>query len=297
MNSRKCQAAAAFLLLVAIAPVHAADRWEEAAGGAVAILPTPTEAKGILGGSLYCAEQKWGLLLRLAPDAAISGNSIRIGLQGEAQAFPATASAGTLQAALPAEMLEPLKEGSRMRVEAGDGALHATFALRNSGKVIDAIAPRCSPVDMSAYEEVSLLELRPAVDEARKLFAEEMALFREATDKEPTVAASEIGLDDGKRLLFGALCGSTWYYGASGCTLSGWAITGPGGVWRQVYESDGGRLYLDRKTTHDGWPALVTLPAVNGADKTEWLWSGSAYAVEATHVAADEDATPEAAAQ
>jgi len=300
VNSRKCLAGAVFLsLLLAAVPLHAADGWQEAAGGAVAILPAPTEAKGIVGGSLYCAEQKWGLLLRLAPGAPAGGDSVRISVQGEALDFPATASAGALQVALPADMLEPLKQGSRMKVAvaANPDALRATFALRNSGKVIEAIAPRCSQVDMSAYEAVSLLELRPAVDEARKLFAAEIALFREATKKEPVVAAAEIGLADGKRLLFGSLCGSTWYYGVSGCTLYGWAIGGTGEVWRQVYESDGATLYLDRKTTSDGWPALVTLAAVNGADKTHWLWSGSAYAVEATHVAADEDAEPAAAAQ
>lgn len=284
--------AAALLSLAAVMPSHAAERWEEAASGAVAILPMPSEAKGIVGGSLYCSEQKWGLLFRLDAVPAVVPGSVQIGIDGQVLDFPAVMAAGALQVALPADILDLLKQGSRARVDAGE--LHAVFNLRNSGKVIEAIAPRCSAVDMSAYEAVALLELRPAVDDARRLFADEIALFREATNKEPTVAAAEIGLADGRRLLLGSLCGSTWYYGVSGCTLSGWAIAGAGGVWRQVYESDGAKLYLDRAAMRDGWPALVTL---SGADETHWLWSGSVYAVEATHVASDEDAPPEPAAQ
>lgn len=269
-----------------VAAAQAAERWQEAAGGAVAILPAPTEAKGIVGGSLYCVEQKWGFLLRTAEATDAVVRSVSIGIEGQVFELPAVAAAGTLQLAVATEFLDLLKQGNRMRVEAGDS--HAIFSLGGSTKVIEAIAPRCSQVDMSAYEAVSLEELRPAVDEARDLFADEIALFRAATDKEPMVAATEIGLDDGKRLLFATLCGSTWYYGASGCTLSGWAASGADDGWAQVYATEGVQLYLDRRATRDGWPALVTLPAINGVEASHWLWTGDAYAVEVTHIAADE---------
>ena len=45
-------------------PALAADRWEEAGSGAVAILPLPKPATAITGGSFYCSEQRWAFLLR-----------------------------------------------------------------------------------------------------------------------------------------------------------------------------------------------------------------------------------------
>jgi hypothetical protein len=269
-------------LCVTAGSAAAADRWEEAAGGAVAILPAPIQASGILGGSLYCAEQKWSFLFRTDTDAAMT--TARIGLEGENFELPAVNRPASMHVSIPLGMLDLLRKGTRMRVETGEAG--ATFSLRNSGKVLDAIAPRCSQIDMSAYREVTLLDTGPAVETARDLFADEIKLFRAASGKEPTVMAIEIEVTDAKRLLFGALCGSTAYYGKSGCTMWGWANTGS--EWRPVYETEGQRLYLDDKTAKDGWPGLATLPVINGIEPTHWIWNGSIYRFDGPDLTAGE---------
>lgn len=284
--------------VLAAAPAGAADRWEEAAGGAVAILPVPSEAKGIAGGSLYCAEQKWSFLFRVENSVGLGG-AARMVLDGEEFALDAAPVSGGLNVPVPTEILDPLRTGTSMSFETGfdDTAVQAVFNLRGSGKVIEAIAPRCSPVDMSAYEAVTLLDAGPAVDMATTLFEDEAKLFRSATGRNPVVTARQLDLADGKRLLFGALCGSTSYYGTSGCTLWGWASMSAAADWQPVYSTEGQKLYLDQNGAKDGWPALATLPMVNGSDINHWLWSGSAYELEGMHVAADDEGATVDAAQ
>lgn len=284
-------AVALALALGAARPSLAADRWEEAASGAVAILPAPSQARGITGGSLYCAEQKWAFLLRT--DSATTFNQpVKIGVEGQTLTLHAVETRGTLQVAVPTEILGPLKTGSRMRVAVGDDkppAAEAIFSLRNSSRVIEAIAPRCSPIDMSAYQAVALLETGAASEKARELFADEIKLFRGATGKQPTVAAIQIDRPEGKRLLFGSLCGSTSYYGVSGCTMAGWASTGVGAEWQPVYATDGVRLYLDETRSHDGWPGLATVAMVNGTEVTHWRWADGAYGAEGGELLADDE--------
>ncbi|MCO5070393.1 MAG: hypothetical protein M9944_04190 [Rhizobiaceae bacterium] len=266
----------------------AADRWEEAAGGAVAILPTPVEPKGISGGTLYCVEQKWGFLFRTDGEVG-SPDALKIGVEGQSFTLPVEAKSGSLHVLVPTEMLNPLKAGVRMRVSvASEPPLVATFNLRGSKKVIEAITPRCSPIDMSAYQEVSLLEEGPSVDAATDLFGEEIELFRQATKKQPSIAAAQFETDEGRKLLFGSLCGSTYYYGSSGCTLSGWRESGEGD-WQQIYSSEGARIYIDKARMDSGWPGLVTVAMVNGVEAIHWSWRDDVYvAVDDGMMAEDE---------
>lgn len=283
------------LALAAVNPSEAADRWEEAATGAVAILPAPSKARGITGGSLYCAEQKWGFLFRVEDSTGLSGGA-KMALDGDIIDAMAASAPGTLDVAIPLETIDLLKRGSRLRFDAGpeETGVHGVFNLRNSTKVIEAIAPRCSQIDMSAYEAVTLREDGPAVETALSLFSDEIKLFRRATGKQPTVAAVQIDLPETKRLLFGTLCGSTSYYGKSGCTLSGWASTNAGTDWQQAYSTEGLRLYLDDAGADGGWPKLATLPFVNGTEIGHWIWSGSTYETEDAHIAIEDDVAPDA---
>ena len=77
--------------------------------------------------------------------------------------------------------------------------------------------------------------------------------------------------------MFASLCGSTSYYGPSGCTLRGYAAQGAA-EWREVYNTEGVQLYRDAADPQDGWPKLATLP-VNGDNASHWTWSGDAYAL------------------
>lgn len=265
--------------LASAAPAHADDRWQEAAGGATAILPVPTRASGIVGGSLSCAHQQWTLILRTAPAApgleATEPGKVSVG----ADAFEAQASVGggTIRLQIGKAALDPLRRGSRMSVAVGrDAPLKADFSLAGSRAVLDAIQPRCSPVDMAPYRAVSLSAADTDVAAAAALLDEEIKLFRAFTGKEPVVSAVLVPLDEGRRLLFASLCGSSAYYGRSGCTLRGFAAGGEGAQWAEVYNTEGLVLYLHPDKARDGWPDLATLPG--GSDEPSyWVWNADAY--------------------
>jgi hypothetical protein len=273
---------AACACLLGIQPALAADRWQEAGSGAVAILPAPKPAAGITGGSFYCSQQRWALLFRLTPDAwLIPGTTAkaRLAVAGQALELDAEITATTARVSVPPEMLLPLKEGTALTVELGEGedAPKATFSLRSSKLVIEAVAPRCSQIDMSAFERVSLSETDAAVPQATGLLADEIKLFREFTLKDPVVATKILEFADSKRLMFASLCGSTNYFGDSGCSLTGYAADGAESIWRIVYETQGLLLYTDPREARDGWPNLVTLPVVGGFEPTHWSWTEERY--------------------
>lgn len=248
--------------------------------GSVAILPPPHRTSGITGASLFCTEQRWSFLVRLAPEhAGLDGKvpgEIRIGdFRLPVQASPAR---GQLAVPMPTEALEAIKAGAAMDLRFS-GGLKAEFALAASRVVIDTVAPRCSPVDMSPFERLDLSGTDVAVAEARPLLASEARLFREATGQDPSLAARKLDLADGKALLMASLCGSTSYYGESGCSLFGYARQGPHDDWRLAYDTEGVRLYLDVGNEKDGFPAIVTLPMTGPAQPSRWIWTGAAYEI------------------
>ena len=69
----------------------------------------------------------------------------------------AAISPGAIRIAVPGEILLPLKEATKVSFEIGTAkdAPKATFNLRSSKLVIEAIAPRCSQIDMSAFQAVT----------------------------------------------------------------------------------------------------------------------------------------------
>lgn len=271
----------AFVLLTAF-PAWSSS-WQEAGSGAVAILPAPEKAAGITGASLFCAEQRWSFLLRLEPgrlasDANMPGVLTTGGMRFAVDGLPDN---GQLIVPLAPDMLGPIKAFTRMKIEIGDKDkdVKAEFALAGSRAAIDRITPRCSPVDMSAYERVALLETDPAVAEARALLADEAKLFRDATGLEPAYAASKLELADGKALLLASVCGSTRYYGESGCSIFGFVRLKPQDEWRLAYDTEGVQLYLDREADKDGFPTLLTLPMTGAAEPSRWAWTGKAYEI------------------
>ena len=280
-----------FALLCMSAPALAADRWEEAGSGAVAILPVPVKANSITGGSLVCAEQRWSLRLRTEERAASPG-PVQAKLTVDEEAFPVMAEQkpGLITVPIDYAMIEGLKSGTGLAISLGSeqGALAATFALRDSRKVLEAIAPRCSQVDMSAYEQVSLSETDPAVERARPLLNEETKLFREATSVTPKLAASHLDRGEGREMLFATLCGSSWYYGRTGCSLFGYVRPTPADEWQQAYNSEGMGLFIDPKTSNGGWPDLVTLERSGGVEPIRWKWNGSQYELRDPMVAGEE---------
>ena len=289
---------AAGLLMFGALPAFAADRWEEGGSGAVAILPVPKPAAVITGGSLYCSEQRWAFLLRLAPGSGLIADTVekaKLAAADQTLELEAQISAEAAKLSMPSEFLLPLKEGASLKVEIGGGktAPKATFNLRFSKLVIEAVAPRCSQIDMSAFERVTLSETDAAVPAATRLLADEIKLFRAFTSKDPVVAARVLEFPDNKRLVFASLCGSTSYFGDSGCSLTGYAAQGADSVWHMVYETEGMLLHLDPNKAVDGWPNLVTLLVVGGTEPTHWVWSGEQYQLLDQAVSEDEETVQE----
>ncbi|MEQ1951736.1 hypothetical protein [Mesorhizobium sp. CN2-181] len=278
-------------LLVVSAPALASDRWEEAGSGAVAILPVPVKATAITGGSLVCAEQRWTLRLR-SEDRDASPGLVQAKLTVDEESFPVMAERrpGLVSVSIDREMIEGLKSGAGLAISLGSEqqAPAATFALRNSRKVLEAITPRCSQVDMSAFEQVSLSETDPAVERARPLLAAETKLFREATTATPKLAATHLDRGEGREMLFATLCGSSWYYGRSGCSLFGYVRPTPADEWREAYNSEGMALYIDPKASNGGWPDLVTLERNGGVEAIRWTWNGARYELRDPLVAGDD---------
>lgn len=273
---------AAALLLAGSLPVVAADSWEEGGSGAVAILPDPRYPEGITGGSMFCVEQQWGFLFRTEPGSTVpAGTAGTITVAGEVDAVTAEVKPGAVSVKVPLDILERLKSATSMSVTIGEGKerLGAVFNLRASRRVIDAVAPRCSQINMDGYVSVHLDGISLAVIASKELLKDEIRLFRETTGKDPEIAATFIeGVPADRQLMFASLCGSVNYYGPSGCNLVGYAASGTDqGSWSEVYNTDGMHLFLDPRASSGGWPSLVTLPVVGGTEPIHWVWGGDRY--------------------
>ncbi len=281
--------ATAATLLLAEEAAAVENRWQEAALGAVAILPPPILSESITGGSLACAEQRWSFRLRFdaAASATIWKEEVTVDIDGVNFAVKADLSPGAAEIAVPFEMIELLKAGSRLSFTIGT-APAAVFSLKGSRTAIDAATPRCSEVDMSAYQRVTFSQTDRAVGAATKLMAKEARLFRQATGRQPVTAAAALDVAPDAELLFASLCGSTSYYGQSGCTMSGFVRHGAAVDWREVYNSEGMALYIDPNASNGGWPNLVTLETINGFEPMHWAWNGSNYELRDPQVAVDE---------
>lgn len=258
------------------------DRWMPAVGEAAILLPDPVSAKGVAGATLSCAEQQWRLGLQLRPDVLLLPGPTSATLDVSGQAFPVEASVEPGKVVLPidAPALAVLKSGTRAQVVVGGpaAALEATFGLRGSRLAIDAAAPLCSKRDMSQYETVAFTPYSSHLLEAKELRKAEIEVFRAATAADPVVSASKTVMKDGRSLLFVQLCGSSWYYGASGCNVAVFARLSDSAEWEQVYDAEGADLYLDSRRLVDGWPSIIALPKVGG-EEVLWAWGGDGYAV------------------
>ncbi len=85
------------------------------------------------------------------------------------------------------------------------------------------------------------------------------------------------------------LCGSSWYFGDSGCNVAGFAQQGADQEWKQVFDSEGVFLFDDPDHLVSGWPDLTAIPLKSGYDEYRWAWDGAAYAL----VKAPDGALPE----
>lgn len=271
-------------VLTLLALPASASSWQAAQSGAVAVLPSPEKAAGIAGATLFCEQQKWSFLVQLQPESQVpeaatpgvlTAGRARFTIEGQPKD-------GQLLVPLGADMLEPIKTAARMSLAIGDSeeSLKAEFSLAASAAVIDAIAPLCSPVDMSAYQRIELGETAGVIEQARGLLADEARLFTEAVGQDPGFSAGEVNLANDRALLFVSLCGSTRYYGQSGCSMFGFARLAADESWRLVYDTEGVQLFLDDRDANAVFPDLLTLPLVGAVKPSRWVWTGATYEPE-----------------
>jgi hypothetical protein len=258
-----------------------ADRWTATDGEARISLPDPSRPKGVTGASLSCAGQSWSLALHLAPDTLQLAGPVAATLAVGSRTFDVDGAAepGKVVLRIEGEAMVLLKTGTLMQAAVGpDARISAAFPLRGSKVAIEAAAPFCSRREIPGADLIGLTPDSSHVAEAAELRKDEIELFRKATTAEPVVSAAKSVLPDGRSLLFVELCGSAWYYGASGCNMSIFARASDAVAWSQVYETEGADLYLDVRRPVDGWPSLIAVSRAAG-DEALWAWGGDGYAV------------------
>ena len=285
--------AAAFGFILCAAPQGmAAEGWAAHETEARAILPAAQGTAKIAEAALSCTAQRWRLDLAFAEGVAAAGGDVVLAVDRREFALKAVAADDRLAIALPRAAIEPLKAGLRMRLAFAGDAGEAGFALRGSRLAIIAAQERCSLRDMSAYTPVTFTPFTSYMNLARELRQDDIADFRTATASEPKLVAAMAEFGGDRRVLFTRLCGSSWYYGASGCNVTGYAPDGEG--WRAVYDTENVHLHTDPAMVVDGWPDIVTLPAQAQGPGLVWRWDGRAYALKG-ELPEDDDAGAETA--
>jgi hypothetical protein len=278
--------------LLAAFPAQAEISWQQAEeGGAVAHLPQPMTSTGITGGSLLCREQNWSLQLRTdsdwrsqlrtgdQPDPLLSGTAA-IAIGKTRVTLAANRSEDVITVALPYDLLASIRAGTSLSInvdgDAGPG--EARFSLAGSKRVLDAVEPLCSPASIEGHQLVAVSDRDPAIRSARLLRGEDIDAFRLATASEPRLEATIVTLPDGKGILFTRLCGSSWYFGRSGCNVTGFVRDSLLGDWRLAYDNEGSTLHLAAQDEAGNWPDIVAMPLKGRPVITVWQWDGQAYA-------------------
>ena len=269
------------------------DRWTADETQARAVLPSPRGETQVTAAALSCAAQRWRLDVETAADVAAGDAALTV--DGRAFALGRAGDAEGLAFAVPRAAIEPLKAG--LRLELALAGETVSFSLRGSKLAIAAAQERCTSRDMSAYTPVTFTPYSSYLGLGRELRQADIAAFRQSTAAEPQLDVAMAEFDGGRRVLFTRLCGSSWYYGASGCNVTGFAPAGQG--WDAVYDSENVLLHTDPKLVIDGWPDLVTLPAGQKGNMVAgpgliWRWDGKAYALKG-ELPEEEDAGVETA--
>lgn len=271
-------------MLAPPAGAQANDRWTVDDSQARAVLPKPRDDAFVTGGSLSCQAQRWTLGLDLAEGTDIAGDAAAMRVDGRAFAVGAAMRDRVLAIAVPRDALEPLKSGLRLDIALGSGAeertADASFSLRGSRLAITAAGERCPPRDMAPYQAVTFTPYSSYSAIARDLRKDDIDAFSASTASQPALDAAMAEFGEGRRVLFARLCGSSWYYGSSGCNITGYAPAPEAAEgWREVYDTENVLLYIDPRPAAQGWPDIATLPARGAGAGRVWRWNGNGYSL------------------
>ena len=278
-------------LLAGPAAAQAPDRWAADEIEARATLPLPRGSEKVSAATLSCAAQRWTLRLDIAEADGLAGVEAQMRIDGSGFPVRLAVQPGGLAIAVPRAALDPLRNGLRLDVDFSDSLEEAvgdlTFSLRGSKIAIAAVEERCTLRDMSPYRPVTFTPYSSYINLARALRKDDIDAFAAATTMQPVLDAAMAEFGEGRRVLFTRLCGSSWYFGASGCNITGFAPepareeaaegeTAP--PWRVVYDTENVVLHTDPQSAARGWPDLVTLPVRSAGPGRIWRWDGVAYA-------------------
>lgn len=273
----------ALALSLASMPALSQERWQAAEERAEALLPAPQGETSTLSARMVCAEQKWSFSLTTEMSEIEPGEgAVDLRIDGNTIPTQATFSADGLEISVPFETLDTLKRGIGLTLlferEAWAAALgQPRFSLIGSRAAITAMEETCSPPDMSAYRALTFSPFSSYMAVARSLREDDIAQFRLATASEPELAAAMAEFGNGRRVLFTRLCGSSWYFGRTGCNVTGFGPGTDAEEWRIVYDSEGVSLHINHASDEYGWPDLVTLPLRGQGEASTWRWRGSQY--------------------
>ncbi len=275
-------AAAALVVLAAVPPAAAQYAWSAIDNEAAATLPTPEgDADFVLGAKLACAEQKWTLSLDTAAGALLpASGDATLSIDGSDDVSSTyTTSPGAVVIPVPREAIQPLQQRLRLEIALSGIEGTARFSLRGSKSAIGAVQQMCTPRVVAGFNKVVLTPYSSYLNLARQLRADDIKAFASATSSQPEVTAAMLDLPQNRRLLFAQLCGSYWYFGESGCNVTGYAQEGDGD-WTQVYDAEGMFLFVDPEKGKNGWPDITGIPLQDGYDELHWTWSDGRYAFE-----------------
>lgn len=280
-------------LLVAAEPAAAQTVWTAPEGQSYAMLPEPQKGTPVTGGVMLCNQQVWTLSLATEPGAEIEGADGTATLIALGQRFTVQSSRGdsSIDLIVPYDALEPMKASSRLQIEFGADNPPVRFSLAGSRRAITAVEQNCSPRQLPTENLIELETASVFLELGRRLRAEDIRDFIISTNQLAELQVAMLELEGDRRLFFVEICGSSWYYGVSGCNISGFARFSAGASdpaeldldgWEPVFESEGVHLYREPGQSNDGWPNLVTIPLKPGFPDKLWTWTGQRYAVEGT---------------
>jgi hypothetical protein len=285
-----------FAMTAQAAIAQPADRWVADEAVASAALPAPAAGGGVASATLSCAEQRWSLQLDFGAASAPEAGAATMAIGSRAFDLETRLDGSILTAKVPRQAIGPLQNGSRLEIRFAEvqdePPASLAFSLRGSKIAISSAQERCSLRDMSAYQPVTFTPYSSYINLARELRSADIDAFAQATASQPKLDVAMVELDEGRRVVFTRLCGSSWYYGLSGCNITGFAPEPAGGdeggegdagkkpAWRTVYDTENVLVHLDPKSLSHGWPDVVTLPARAQGTGLVWRWNGKSYALK-----------------
>lgn len=281
------------VLLLAAEPAAAQTVWTAPEGQSYAMLPAPQQGTAVTGGVMLCDQQVWTLSLATEPGAEIADADGTATLIALGQRFTVQSSRGnsSIDLIVPYDALEPMKASSRLQIELGGDNEPIRFALTGSRRAITAVEQNCSARQLPTENLIELEAASVYLELGRRLRADDIRDFIISTNQLAELEVAMIEIEGNRRLFFVEICGSSWYYGVSGCNIAGFAHFSAAGSnpseidlegWEPVFESEGVHVYREPGQSSDGWPNLVTIPLKPGFPDKLWTWTGQRYAVEGT---------------